>query len=58
MPPLERMSYISRKLVQRIKDKGWEISLEQKNITKMANNLLSRMGLAVRQITPLYPIPI
>ena len=58
MPPLERMSYISRKLVQRIKDKGWEISLEQKNITKMANNLLSRMGLAVRQITPLSPIPI
>ncbi|MGR6862654.1 replication initiation protein [Aliivibrio salmonicida] len=58
MPPLERMSYISRKLVQRIKDKGWEVSLEQKNITKMANNLLSRMGLAVRQITPLSPIPI
>ena len=58
MPPLERLSYISRKLVQRIKDKGWEISLEQKNITKMANNLLSRMGLAVRQITPLSPIPI
>ncbi|MGR6863347.1 hypothetical protein ACU5EH_25095 [Aliivibrio salmonicida] len=52
------MSYISRKLVQRIKDKGWEVSLEQKNITKMANNLLSRMGLAVRQITPLSPIPI
>lgn len=58
MPPLERMSYISRKLVQRIKNKGWEISLEQKNITKMANNLLSRMGLAVRQVIHSSPIPI
>ena len=58
MKPLERMSYISRKLVQRIKDKGWEVSLEKQNITKMANNLLSRMGLAVRQQVLPSPIPI
>ncbi|MGR6862738.1 replication initiation protein [Aliivibrio salmonicida] len=58
MPSLERMSYISRKLVQRIKDKGWEVSLEKQNITKMANNLLSRMGLAVRQQVLPSPIPI
>ncbi|MGF1907756.1 replication initiation protein [Aliivibrio salmonicida] len=58
MKPLERMSYISRKLVQRIKDKGWEVSLEQKNITKMANNLLSRMGLSVSQRETTYPIPL
>ena len=57
MKPLERMSYISRKLVQRIKDKGWEVSLEKQNITKMANNLLSRMGLAVRQQVLPSPIP-
>lgn len=47
MKPLERLSYISRKLVERIKSKGWNISLEIENITKMANNLLSRMGLSV-----------
>lgn len=57
MKPLERMSYISRKLVQRIKDKGWEISLEKDNITKMANNLLSRMGLSV-SLRKLPPTPI
>ena len=57
MKPLERMSYISRKLVQRIKDKGWEISLEKDNITKMANNLLSRMGLSV-SLRKLSAIPI
>jgi len=57
MKPLERMSYISRKLVQRIKDKGWEISLEKDNITKMANNLLSRMGLSV-SLRKRPPIPI
>ena len=58
MKPLERMSYISRKLVQRIKDKGWEVSLEKQNITKMANNLLSRMGLSVSQRDRTPPIPI
>ena len=58
MKPLERMSYISRKLVQRIKDKGWEVSLEKQNITKMANNLLSRMGLSVSQRERTPPIPI
>jgi hypothetical protein len=58
MKPLERVGYISRKLVQRIKDKGWNVSLEQKNISKMANNLLSRMGLSVRQQDLTAPIPI
>ncbi len=49
MKPIDRLSYISRKLVQRIRKKGWDISTEARSITKMANNLLSRMGLSVKQ---------
>ena len=48
MPPLERLGYISKKLAKRILEKGWNISTDKKTITKMANNLLYRMGLAVR----------
>ncbi len=55
MEPVARLSYISRKLVQRIKTKGWNISTEAHSITKMANNLLSRMGLSVKQ-SQLSPI--
>ncbi|WP_194687998.1 replication initiation protein [Aliivibrio sp. S10_S31] len=51
MEPVARLSYISRKLVQRIKAKDWEVSTDVANITKMANNLLSRMGLSVKQST-------
>ena len=59
MPPIERMGYISRKLVQRIKDMEWNISLDPKDISKMANNLLNRMGLAVKaaELVP-GPLPI
>ncbi|GEK13204.1 replication initiation protein [Aliivibrio fischeri] len=49
MEPAQRLVYISRKLVHRIKAKGWNISTEATTITKMANNLLSRMGLSVKQ---------
>lgn len=52
MEPVARLSYISRKLVQRIKAKGWEVSTDVANITKMANNLLNRMGLSVKQSSP------
>lgn len=56
MEPKERMVYISKKLVKRIKDKEWDISLDPKSISKMANNLLSRMGLAVK-LSSLPPLP-
>jgi hypothetical protein len=49
MKPVDRLTYISRKLVERIKAKGWAVSTDIANITKMANNLLSRMGLSVKQ---------
>ena len=57
MKPLERMAYISKKLIARIKLKGWDISLNVKNISKMADNLLNRMGLAVKKgnLTPQTP---
>ncbi len=48
MKPVDRLTYISRKLVKRIKDKGWELRTDT-SIIKMANNLLSRMGLSVKQ---------
>lgn len=49
MKPIERLNYISTKLVQRIKKQGWNISVEINNITKLANNLLHRMGLAFKK---------
>ena len=58
MPPLERLSYISKKLTKRILDMGWSISTDKKTITKMANNLLYRMGLAVRAGNAPSPSPI
>ncbi|CED58016.1 putative replication initiation protein (plasmid) [Aliivibrio wodanis] len=47
MNAVERIAYISRKLVERIRAKGWQLNTDAVNITKMANNLLRRMGLAV-----------
>ncbi|MDD9158558.1 replication initiation protein, partial [Aliivibrio sp. S4TY2] len=49
MKPVDRLTYISRKLVERIKAKGWAVSTDIPTITKMANNLLNRMGLSVKQ---------
>ncbi|WP_023604640.1 hypothetical protein [Aliivibrio logei] len=57
MTPISRLSYVSRKLVERIKAKGWKISTEVHHITKMANNLLSRMGLSVKQSEITTSIP-
>ena len=49
MEPMTRLAYISRKLLDRIKAKEWPISTEKEHITKMANNLLRRMGLSVKR---------
>lgn len=54
MNAVERIAYISRKLVERIRAKGWQLNTDAVNITKMANNLLRRMGLSVlkSELTP------
>ncbi|MDD9197454.1 replication initiation protein [Aliivibrio sp. S3MY1] len=57
MAPMTRLAYISRKLLERIKAKEWSISTEKDNITKMANNLLRRMGLSVKKSEFAPPIP-
>ena len=57
MEPMTRLAYISRKLLERIKAKEWPISTEKNNITKMANNLLRRMGLSVKKAEFAPPIP-
>ena len=56
MKPVDRITYISRKLVDRIRAKGWQLNTETVNITKMANNLLRRMGLSVLKSELVPPI--
>ena len=56
MEPMKRLAYISRKLIERIKAKEWQVSTEKNNITKMANNLLRRMGLSVNKSVLAPPI--
>ena len=56
MNPIDRLAYISRKLLERIKAKEWPVSTEKNNITKMANNLLRRMGLSVNKSELAPPI--
>ncbi|MGR6862707.1 replication initiation protein [Aliivibrio salmonicida] len=56
MKPIDRITYISRKLVDRIRAKGWQLNTETVSITKMANNLLRRMGLSVLKSELVSPI--
>jgi len=53
MPEVERMSYISKNLVKQIIKKGWQVKTDARTISKMAYNLLNRMGLAPKpKLTP------
>ncbi|PCS23944.1 replication initiation protein [Candidatus Enterovibrio escicola] len=58
MPPLERLAYIAKNLIKRILAKGWHISIDAQTITKMATNLLFRMGLGVRVGRNASPSPV
>ncbi len=49
MKPLERLSYMSRKLIERIRKKGWNVSTEEDNIIRISHIQLDRMGLSVNQ---------